>query len=61
MYLMKLVSAIFTLYQNLYCYFFQVCGKGESDNDNGFKIFWISYRSRAILDSGKQTKWNIWY
>ena len=32
--LMKLVWAIFTLYQNVFCYFFQALGK--SDNDKRF-------------------------
>ena len=34
---MKLVCAIFTLYQNVFCYLFQASEKGKSDNDNDFK------------------------
>ena len=36
--LMKLVSAIFTLYQNAFWYFFQASEESKSDNDNDFKI-----------------------
>ena len=36
--LMKLDCAIFTLYQNAFCYFFQVSEEGKSDNDKDFKI-----------------------
>ena len=32
--LMKLVCAIFALYQNVFCYFFQVSEEGKSDNYN---------------------------
>ena len=35
--LIKLVCAIFTLYQNAFCYFFQASEEGKSDNDNNFK------------------------
>ena len=34
---MKLVCAIFTLYQNVFCYLFKASEKGKSDNDNDFK------------------------
>ena len=34
--LMKLVCAIFTLYQIAFCYFFQVSEEGKTDNDNDF-------------------------
>ena len=36
--LMKLVCAIFTLYQNAFCFFLQASEEGKSDNDNDFKI-----------------------
>ena len=36
--LMKLVSAIFTLYQNAFWYFFQASEESKSGNDNNFKI-----------------------
>ena len=52
---MKLVSAIFTLYQNVF-YFFQASEKGKTDNNNDFKISWATYCSRTILDSAKQAK-----
>ena len=35
---MKLVCAIFPLYQNVFCCFFQASEEGKSDNDNDFKI-----------------------
>ena len=35
---MKLVCAIFTLYQNAFSYFFQASEEGKSDNDNDLKI-----------------------
>ena len=47
--LMKLVCAIFTLYQN--SYFFQASEESKSDDDNDFKISWATYCSRTILDS----------
>ena len=34
--LMKLVCAIFTLYQIAFSYFFQASEEGENDNDNDF-------------------------
>ena len=34
-------------------------GEGKSDNDNGFKIFWATYCSSTIINSVKQTKWNL--
>ena len=52
---MKLVCAIFTLYQIVICCFFQASEEGKTDNDNYFKISWATYCSRAILDSAKQT------
>ena len=36
---MKLVCAIFTSYQNAFCYFFQASEEGKSDYDNDFKIY----------------------
>ena len=47
---MKLVCAIFMLYQNVFCYFFQASEEDKSDNDNVFKISRATYCSRAILD-----------
>ena len=47
--LMKLFCAIFTLYQNVFCYFFQASKDGKSDNNNDFKISWATYCSRTIL------------
>ena len=35
---MKLVRAMFTLYQNAFCYIFQASEEGKTDNDNDFKI-----------------------
>ena len=35
--LMKLVCAIFTLYQNAFCYFFQASEECKADNDNDLK------------------------
>ena len=32
----------------------------RSNKDNDFKISWATYYSRTILDSEKQTKWNLW-
>ena len=58
--LMKLVCAIFTLYQNAVRYFFQASEEGKSDDADDFKISWATYYSRTILDSAKQTKWNFW-
>ena len=40
--LMKLVCAIFTLYQNAFCFFLQASEEGKSDNDNDFKISWAN-------------------
>ena len=57
--LMKLVCAVFTLYQNGFCYFFQASEEGKSGNDNDFKISWATYCSRTILDSVKQAKLNL--
>ena len=54
---MKLVCAIFTLYQNAFCYFFQASEEDKSDYNNDFKIYWATNCSRTILDSAKQTKW----
>ena len=50
MHLMKLVCAIFPLYQNVFCCFFQASEEGKSDNDNDFKISWATYCSTTILD-----------
>ena len=50
---MKLICAMFTLYPNGFCYFFQVSEEGKSDNDNGFKIYWATSCSRTILNSAK--------
>ena len=48
---MKLVCAIFTLYQIIF-YFFQASEEGKSDNDNDFNIRILSHLfSRTILDS----------
>ena len=58
--LMKLVCAIFMLYQNTFCYFLQASEVGKTDDDNDFKISWATYCSKTILDSAKQTKWNFW-
>ena len=58
--LMKLVCAIFMLYQNAFCYFFQALEEGKTDNDNDFKMSWANYCSRTILGSTKQAKWNLW-
>ena len=49
--LMKLVCAIFTLYQNAFGYFFRALEEGKSDDDNDFKISWATYCIRTILDS----------
>ena len=35
---MKLLYAIFMLYQNDFCYSFQVSEEGQSDNDGDFKM-----------------------
>ena len=40
---MKLVCAIFTLYQNIFCYFYQASEEGKSDNDNDFNISILSH------------------
>ena len=40
--LMKLVCAIFTLYQNAFCFFLQASEEGKSDNDNDFKLSWAN-------------------
>ena len=32
----------------------------KSDKDAYFKISWATYCTRAILDSAKQTKRNLW-
>ena len=40
---MKLVCAIFTLYQIIFCYFFQASEEGKSDNDNDFNIRILSH------------------
>ena len=37
---MKLVCAVFTLYQNAFCYFFHATEESKSGNDNDFKISW---------------------
>ena len=58
--LMKLVCAIFTLYQIAFSYFIQASEEGKTDNDNDFKKFWVTYYSRTILDSAKQSKWYLW-
>ena len=58
--LMKLVFAIFTLYQNAFYYFFQASEEGKSGDDNEFKMSWATCCSRTILDSAKQTKWSFW-
>ena len=42
-----------------YLYFFQASEEGKSDNNNDFKRSWAAYCSRTILDSVKQTKWNL--
>ena len=56
-----LVCAIFTLYQNMFCFLFQASEEGKIDNNkNDFKISFASYCSRAILDSAKQTRWHLW-
>ena len=52
---MKLVCAIFTLYQNAFCFFFQASELGKSDDDNDFKISRATYCNRTTLDSAKQT------
>ena len=57
--LMKFVCAIFTLYQNIFCCFFQASEKGKSEDDNENKTSCATYCSRAILDSSKQTKSNF--
>ena len=49
--LTKLVCAMFTLYQNPFCYFFQASEDGKGDDNNDFKVFWATYCSRTILDN----------
>ena len=39
---MKLLYAIFMLYQNDFCYSFQVSEEGQSDNDGDFKMSWAT-------------------
>ena len=53
---MKLVCAIFMLYQNVFCYFFQASEEDKSDNDNVFKISRATYCSRVILDIFKSSQ-----
>ena len=36
--------------KNGFGYFFQVSEEGKSDNDNELKIFWVTYKSRTILN-----------
>ena len=45
---MKLVCALFTLYDNAFCYFFQASKEDKTDNDNDFKISWATHCSRII-------------
>ena len=45
----KLACAMFTLYQNAFCYFFQASEESKSDNNNDFKVSWATYCSRTIL------------
>ena len=52
--LMKLVCAIFTLYQNTFCYFFQASEESKTDNANDLKISWATYCKRTVLLLKKQ-------
>ena len=40
--------------------FFQASEEGKSDFDNDLKISWVTYCSKTILDSAKETKLNFW-
>ena len=61
--LIKLVCAIFTLYQNAFCYFFQASEEGKSDNDKNFKD---THRGKAssnitpaLTKSANMGIWNV--